>query len=272
MTCLELRDLAPLYWSCELDSDRRLALERHLETCGECAEEMKLQRWNDEQLRRAVLQAPVDASLVVRNVQRELAGSAVHIERRTFGRFWLALPALAALALAILFFVMRRQSAPALLYSDAADDHYDEVVQRLPRQWISGTLSMAPILREYGVDPALADRLAPAGYRIEKIRICELADHDYVHMVFSNGPHEISIFVRRAIGERIPGPIERTVGNTAVHEGSSGHYQVAAFHAARYEVVVTTDESRLTALDEACKAAQQLASLSAASATPDLAN
>src|SRR5207237_7581468 len=94
----------------------------------------------------------------------------------------------------------------ASIWADAADDHNEEVVKRAQRKWLYGTAEINAMVAEKTGDAKLVAQLAPEHYHIDRMRICELAMRTYLHLVYTDGRHEISFFLRRRGGEQLTGP------------------------------------------------------------------
>jgi hypothetical protein len=71
-------------------------------------------------------------------------------------------------------------------FRDAARDHRLEVVERHPRRWQTQAPDGWP--------------LAPANYRLEHSKICRLEGKPVLHLVYSDGSHEVSVYVDAAAG------------------------------------------------------------------------
>jgi anti-sigma factor RsiW len=79
---------------------------------------------------------------------------------------------------------------------DAVDDHQEEIVGKAPRKWRSNGPELQMLATKVAVDPTIPDRIAPAGYHLVGARICDLHGKRYMHLDYSDGTNEVSLFVR----------------------------------------------------------------------------
>lgn len=266
MKCSEVEYMAPLYWSGELDAQATAELDRHLQSCSACAHAMELERHGDELIQQAAAAEQIDAAPVLARVRAQIAAESPSVSRR-----WRWAPLVAASAAAVFlftFFLLPRQNnssiptiqarpaTPAVnILADAADDHHDEVVDHLQREWLYSASEIRKLVQEGTGNSAVLTQLTPDGYHIERARICELGMKNYLHLVYSDGTHEVSMFVRQQEGEQLAGAERDTVNGTPVLGDSYQKLQVAAFQSPRYTVVVVSDQPMNATVDFARKAA-----------------
>jgi anti-sigma factor RsiW len=264
--------LAPLYWSGELEAQAMAEVEQHLKECPACAREMAAQKQCDEMLQEALLSQPVQDEEVRRRVRAEIQQPA---PRWSPNRWWLALGTAAAMFLfaAIRFVYLPSAShststtgqVPVSIWADAADDHNEEVVKREPRKWLSGAAEINALVAEKTGDAKLVAELAPEHYHIDRMRICELAMRTYIHLVYTDGRHEISFFLRRRGGEQLTGPKLAEANGRAVEGESVEKLQIAGFQSQRYTVLVVSQQPRQQTIDFACHAADSVLDVAAIS-------
>jgi anti-sigma factor RsiW len=220
MNCADIEEFAPLYLSGELEEGRRAQFVAHLAQCRGCAVEMEQQaRW-DAQLRQASTELP-DAAAVERSVR-------VSILRLRAWRF-AAVAAVVVLA-AILGYRVLRPEPVSRLYADAALDHRLEVMEHQPRRWRSDPAEIEKLAARYKLPDVAA--LAPAGYRLEHAKMCGIDGKPALHLVYTNGSREFSVYVRG-----------RTAGDGALRAVKVGTEHLAAFQTDRVEAVIATDGS-----------------------------
>ena len=199
MTCSEIAVLAPLYLSGELDSPRTAAFAAHLDICPACVHDIARQTELDMRLRETLLSGEIDAGGIDTAVLDRRIRARIRTRRTSF----IAGAVAAAIVLLLAGFAYRA-FAPAVaplyfkqIYVDAAADHRREVVERQPRTWRSNPAEVKSLAARQGISSSLANLLAPAGYRLEHAKLCPLSGHLYLHLVYSDGAHEISIFLRQ---------------------------------------------------------------------------
>jgi hypothetical protein len=130
------------------------------------------------------------------------------------------------------------------LYADAALDHRLEVMEHQPRRWRTDPVEIAKLAARYPL-PDLA-RLAPAGYTLEHAKMCGLEGQPALHLVYTNGAQEVSVFVRG-----------RTGAAKAIHAVRVGSEHLAGILTDRLEAVVATSGSA----DDCLKFAQSAAAM-----------
>jgi hypothetical protein len=134
---------------------------------------------------------------------------------------------------------------PETVYSNVLEDHFNEVVQHPPiGGWRETPEEIRALVLEQLGDASFLEQLAPADYHLTRARHCDLPDHaSYVHLVFKNVAHEISIYVRRKNAE-LPGAIVEVVNGCALHATAINHFEIAGFQSQRYAILVVSDLSR----------------------------
>src|SRR5207237_9893867 len=125
----------------------------------------------------------------------------------------------------------------ASIRADAADDYIEGGVKRAQRTWLYGTSEINAMVAEKTGEAKLVAQLAPEHYHIDRMRICELAMRTYLHLVYTDGRHEISFFLRRRGGEQLTGPTLAAGNGRAVEGEGVGKLQVAVFQSQDYTVL-----------------------------------
>lgn len=220
MNCREIEEIAPLYLSGELEEDQREMFREHLAQCRSCASEIDRQVVLDARIVDAVSEMP-DATMVERSVRRRIA-------RERAWRF-------AGVAAAIVFaaFLGYRALRPApvsRLYADAALDHRLEVMEHQARRWRTDPVEIEKLAARYDLMNLAA--LAPEGYRLEHAKMCGLDGRPALHLVYTNGSREFSVYVRARSG-----------GEKALRQVSVGAEHLAGFGTDRLEAVVAGGSS-----------------------------
>jgi hypothetical protein len=134
------------------------------------------------------------------------------------------------------------------VYTSAADDHFEEVVQRAPLEgWRTTPFEIEGLVKAELGDQQIISGLAPAEYRIVRARVCDLAGGRYVHLVYQNEKREISIYVKHK-GSELPGAVLETVNRCPVHAESTGRLEVAGFQSEKFTVLIVSDLPRAESL------------------------
>jgi len=245
MNCQQIDALIALYLSGELDGAQTAEFAAHLESCAACERDILQQRELDRQLREGIL-AQEDALddvpvMLDSRIRRSIADSG-RIRR---GK-WIAVASLAAMltiAIGGFRFIANRDAATC---ADAARDHRMEVVGHAPRKWATDPPALAALATKQGIPQSAIALVAPPNYHLERGKLCRLGGRVFLHLVYSDGSHEFSFYLR----DRAPG--SRAVANDAERE------YVVMVESSRYMALVVTDESRDAARDIARFASRSL--------------
>jgi len=158
----------------------------------------------DQQLRDAILAEPVDTSAL---------DARIRSHTRSVGRGkWIAaigIAALLALAIGGYFWFPKRSE---IVCSDAQRDHRIEIVESSPRKWLTQPQAIQALAAKQSVPLP-----QPAGYNLQRGKLCRLGGHVFLHLVYSDGSHEVSLFLR----DRGPSPTRGDLidANFALVEG-----------------------------------------------------
>jgi anti-sigma factor RsiW len=242
MTCKDVVALSPLYLSGELDSTRAAEIGKHLEACATCARELREHQEIDARLRAAILDESVETSELERRVREHVA------RRRGYGR-WVSAAASVAAALVVGWVLYRVSMPGSKLYADAAEDHRREVVEHQSRRWIFEGPAIDAMALAQGVPASGIHATESDGYRLERAKLCRLNGRIFLHLVYTDGARECSIFLRQREDEPVAEP-----ANAGDLEGK----HLAAFRTKALTAVVVTEQSRDAALQFARFAASAL--------------
>jgi len=256
MTCKDVADLQPLYLSGELEREmnpaRYSAFRVHLATCESCAREIERTAEIDRALRDGVQADQIESVPLEHRVRLGIAAG-----RRPRMMMWMA--AAAAMAAVVVMGVigsqvlLMRPSSP--LCNAAADDHRAEVVRGEHRAWRTTTPEIQVLAERPGVSVPLS---APPGYHLDRGRLCRLEGQVYLHLVYSNGAQEFSLFLRHRGAELPPGAAKDSANGRPLYTADRGHEHVAFLQTDRLTALIVTDQSSRTALELARFAASTL--------------
>ena len=245
MNCSDIHELAPLYVCGELDAAHAADFDVHLKQCPSCLHEIEAQSRLDARLRQALLAEDVDVVRVNRRIRERMAQetvepSVVSVEPR--GNRWLkaALGIAAAFVLAVAGYF----SFPgrfARVYADAAQDHQMEVVDHGPRHWTTDPTELAALEQRLGISLQVPEQLA-GGYHLEHGKICRLDGQLYLHLVYTDGTSEFSLFLRPRDGERLTGRISGSSNGRLLRASDSGNEHLAAFATSQLIAVIAVDK------------------------------
>ncbi|HTS50324.1 MAG TPA: hypothetical protein VMH05_20400 [Bryobacteraceae bacterium] len=184
----------------------------------------------DRQLRQEILAEPFDVSALEHRIRKAIAP---RFPRRLLvaasAAFLLLLCVFASVGLRTWFTLQ-----PSQVCSDAARDHLREIVRREPRRWIFETAGIDALGRQLGVSPAAHSRFVVPGYRLDRGKLCVLSGRLFLHLVYSNGTREFSLFL--------------------AHDSAPGGYFDADF-SGQYTASVESNQTRAVIVTSESKAA-----------------
>jgi anti-sigma factor RsiW len=258
MNCSEVQYYGPLYHSGELEEPFLQDFEQHMEACASCEETIRREQATDNAL-RLLSDEPVDTTRVreeiLVNIQKDLTP-----KNQSRITWWQGIGGMAALlAITVVAFFALRPSAPLPLtiYRDAADDHRAEVVEHMKLRWAQDDASILSLLKTVGATEELTQQITPAGFHLERARVCKLLSHRYVHLVYTDGTREVSYFLRSREGEELTGKPVVTVNGKAVYLDSVRDLSVAGFQTQNVTVLMVSDEPKEQVLATIASAAQR---------------
>ncbi len=225
MNCADVVTLSPLYLAGELDPSRAAEFQTHLETCPACARAIASQTELDARLREAVLAQDPDPASVNRRIRMRIAHPRWIIRAAGIA---------AALLLASLGYTVWSNGRVSQLYSDAALDHRREVIDHKQRTWATDRAAIDGLAQRHGLSASVLARLAFPGYRLDRGKLCRLAGRVYLHLVYSNGSSEFSVFLRQPSGEPVPNTLQ---------SADRGEEHLASAKTDILAAVVVTDQS-----------------------------
>jgi hypothetical protein len=243
MNCDDRAELAPLFLSGELDEARTAAFQSHLSACASCAREMEQHAEIDARLRSEILREPVETAALEARILSRIG------RERTIR--WAAIAAgVTAMLLGSALLYQSRERARLL--DDAAQDHHREVVDREARRWVAEEGAVPELAGRAGLNTTAVSAVdaffQPAGYHFERAKLCRLGRSRFLHLVFSDGAREVSLFLGSPDSPR-PGRID-----CADH----GNDHVAAFGDSTVRALIVTDQPGDAALRLARSAASVL--------------
>jgi anti-sigma factor RsiW len=228
MNCGDIEELAPLWHSGELDSERRGAFDAHLAGCAACAADLREQETIDEQLREAVAAEPTDTRAIEAQIRRRMA-------RGKLQRWAIpGLVAAAALTAAILWRAPQPAPKPApinpVIVADAVRDHTAELVNHAPRRWRADASEIGTIEKSQGIQDEDVKALEATGYKLQRAKICRLGGAPWIHLVYARDGREFSVYMRVKEDQSVPESAE-----------SAGNLQLASFTHGRVQAVIVSD-------------------------------
>jgi anti-sigma factor RsiW len=237
MNCTDALPLVPLYLTEELDPTRAELFSAHLKTCPACAREMEQQMACDSLLRASVLNDPVDSARIERHVRRRISrGSTPRIPQR-----WIfASAGMAAALIAVLAYTAIFLPRTMPVDSAAARDHRLEMIDRQPRKWLMDRASIEQLAEQQGLSGAMIGAIAPAGYRLDQGKLCKLDGRVFLHLVYTKGNANFSVFLHNA---------RAIAGGKPIFTTTFGTEHIARFDARGLSALIVTEQPSDAALD-----------------------
>ena len=189
MTCTEISTLTPLFLSGELDAVRGPEFREHLNLCDSCAREVREQESIDSRLRRFLSDEKHDTAFIEQQVR-----ASIKAESR---RRLLAVVAIAAVVLfAVVGYQMLLGARTKAIYRAAAADHMREIVEQQPRTWQTDLTAIERLAGTQGIETAEIASISLTGYRLAQGRLCLLNGRVFLHLVYTDGRGNVSVFLR----------------------------------------------------------------------------
>lgn len=258
MNCSEVHYYGPLYHSGELEEPFLQDFQQHLELCSTCDETIRRERATDDALRLAsedAFDAPRVREELLTRIRKEYPP---RWRFRITPAYGLAgMGALLAIMFVSSFAFLPSSQTPLTIYRDAADDHRAEVVEHTKLRWAQDDTSILALLNTVGATEEVTRQITPAGYHLDRARICRLLSHRYVHLVYTNGQREVSYFLRAREGEELTGKPILTVNGKSVYMDTIRDLSVAGFQTANVTVLLVSDEPGQQVVDTIALAANR---------------
>jgi anti-sigma factor RsiW len=258
MNCTEVHYYGPLYHSGELETPYLQDFQEHLDICKTCDETIRREAATDDALRLAS-----DELLDVNRVRDEVLAQIQRDQAPKSGFRLTPMYGLAGTAALLLMMIAASMSfrpvaqTPLTIYRDAADDHRAEVVEHMKLRWAQDDSSILSLLQTVGASEELTQQITPAGFHLDRARICRLLNHRYVHLVYSDGQHEVSYFLRSREGEQLTGNPILTVNGKSIYADTIRDLNVAGFQTNDVTVLMVSDEPNQQVLDTIASAARR---------------
>lgn len=191
----------------------------------------------DQRLRASILAEPVDTARVEAAVRHRIGGNP-----RSVPGWAVAAAAVVVTAGAAIFSrqeFIKEQQTPLVCVA-AARDHQREIVKADPRPWLTDVSGIQLLGERQGVPVSAIAALSTTGYHLERARLCFLNKQIFLHLVYSKGGEEYSVYLR---------PRDSNVHfKGSVRETSVGTEELAYFQTDRLTAVFVDERSKSNAL------------------------
>lgn len=248
MNCRDITTLAPLYISGELDEARATAFAEHLRSCSDCASELERQTEMDTLLRAGVLGEDLDSTALDTRVRKQIAAGLPRRLPPAARLLALAASMVFLLLVAGLSYRALLSRKSASVYADAARDHRTEVVNQQPRRWLVDPTAIETLAAQQGLAKPAIGALIPAGYRAERGKLCRLDGRVFLHLVYTDGKHEFSLYLRRGDAGPLAADPRESVNGRQLYAADFADEHLSCFHTEAMSTMVVTEQSSETAL------------------------
>ena len=194
MNCPYVDSVTDAYLSGEIENAQ---WRTHIAGCAWCSFKLSEEADLDLLLKHALTEQPLETQRLESRIRNSIAHSHTPVRPSTLVFRYAAstLLVLVALSLATFSYAKSRIDRTAICV-DAADDHREEVIDKAPRKWRIDPQELQTLSQKMTGDSGLAQRIAIPGYQFSGARTCYLHGKRYMHLRYSNGSNEISLFLR----------------------------------------------------------------------------
>ncbi|MCI0485233.1 MAG: zf-HC2 domain-containing protein [Blastocatellia bacterium] len=233
MKCNEVKQLIQLYMDNEMDARSTLDVQLHLETCSACRHILDTYMIQDEALKQAARQEPLDS----RFLRRKILAAIRRQPYATSARFYSA-PVLRRIAAVVLLatvgalVLLRGELLPGAsesVYAAAASDHAKHCAIDSSMGAITNSEELGRLTAAYSNLDAPPD-LSAFGYGDPRATVCTVKEEKFLHLVYYNQEQQpVSLFVR---------PHSEGLITSRFNVASEGDYQVASVSSAGIDLLV----------------------------------
>jgi hypothetical protein len=214
---------------------------------------MERQAYFDARLREIVLSDATNVTPIDRRVRLQIAADSRSRIRMTrspmIARRWVvAAVGIAALLLFTFGYHNLFGRHVVAVYAAAATDHRLEVVEMQPRPWSSDSAQIEALGAQHGIPAPAISALGSGSYHLDRAKLCTLDGRVFLHLVFSDGAQEFSVYLRQRDSNSLPGRVRETANGKSLHTSELNHEYVASFETAQLTFVVVTNQSEDAAL------------------------
>lgn len=205
MTCPYCERITDAYLSEEIETPE---WRSHLKDCPECTAKLRAESDFDLIIKHAVNEERLQTRQLEAHIRSAIRNdSPWRLPVFTMLRYGIAATVVFGTLLIGTIGYAKGKMDHTALCTDAAGDHQEEIISKAPRKWRTDSQAVQALSQKMVGDPGVPERITPAGYHLVGARICVLHDRDFMHLDYSDGSNEISLFVARktsdSVGARI---------------------------------------------------------------------
>ncbi len=156
----------------------------------------------DRHLRDAIIAEPVDTAELDTRIRLEMARESDRTKIRR-GKWIAAISVAAMLAIAIGGYRVGANRSAAIC-NEAILDHRIEVAERSPRKWLNDPAAVGSLASARGLPAAPVNAIAPDGFQFEHGKLCRLGGQVFLHLVYTDGSKEVSVYLRKREAGKSP--------------------------------------------------------------------
>jgi len=223
MKCAEVRKFVRLYLDSELDTEHSFEVERHLESCAECAGLFEAEKKFDDRLSRFLGRGDATRALW-ENIESQI----LPVRLRKLKALWpVALAASLIVAASVVFFARSRN----LDLANAVEECHSAYVHQLTTPEFVGAVP-EKIAQQFGGQlDAAAFAYLPSRTTFSSggARLCHVEGVPVALILGHNGPTPVSMIVlKKSELDHFPTMKQRLESGDPIVCGRSGRYQFAA--------------------------------------------
>jgi anti-sigma factor RsiW len=239
MKCAEVRKFVRLYLDSELDTEHSFEVERHLESCAECAGLFEAEKKFDDRLGRFLR-----GSQPTRALWEKVEAQIAPFRTRGFKALWpVALAASLIIAAGVVFFARSR----TIDLANAVEECHSAYVHQLTTPEFTGAVP-EKIAQQFGGQldaAAFAYRPSQTAFTSSGARLCHVEGVPVALILGRNGPTPVSLIVfKKSELDHFPNMKQRLESGDPIVCGHSGPYQFAARLIDDHVVCVVGDTPR----------------------------
>ena len=194
MNCTYSDQVTDAYLSGEIEGPE---WRTHLNKCSECAAKLSAESDFDLVIKHAVNEERLQTRQLEAHVRNAIRNSSPWKSPvMVLVRYSFAATAIFATLLVATFGYAKGRMDLSATCGDAVDDHQEEVIGKAPRKWKVEDKDVQALAQKMVGDPQAAQRVTPAGYHLVGARVCVLHGKRYMHLDYSDGTNQVSLFLR----------------------------------------------------------------------------
>lgn len=249
MNCKDVHRYVHAFIDGELDTQQTLEVERHLESCAECAHAVDFERWFKGELRRSVGSVLAPPALADR-----VRGAMARADRADRARVLLpragAATALAAGVVAALFLpgwltpapeASRDPSMPRPVIDYVAEQHVHTLPTEVPGPDAASVAAWYQDKLDFAVNPPY---FTAGDVRLVGGRISNVGDRRAAQLLYHLQGRRITVVVFDGQGVPIQGASPLQAGPRTIYVGESHGYPVAVWHQGGVAYAASSDLPR----------------------------